>query len=141
MLEEILGCINNWFLIPGGIHSGVYKIEKGSLALPFLADGQYFRVVGSVFNDGLYKYPAELTDESFDGSVWALAVPQAVVSLAEEISAWRDKYKDAVQSPYTSESFGGYSYTKSAAGESSGAAGWQGVFRDRLNRFRRIGGI
>ena len=145
MLEEILGYLNNWFPVTGGIHTGVYMIQKGSLELPFLAEGQYFRVIGSIFNDGLYKYPAaELVDESFEGSVWALAVPPAVIALSEEIAEWREKYGDAANSPYASESFGGYSYTKatgSGSGSGSGGAGWQSAFRDRLNRFRRIGGI
>ena len=63
MLEEILRHLNNWFLRER--HEGAFTVEKGGLALPFLQVGQYFRIVGSIFNDGLHRYPAEdLTDEA-----------------------------------------------------------------------------
>ena len=113
MLEQVLMHLNNWFLVPGGIHEDAYTIKDGSIALPFLQNGQYFRICGSVFNDGLHRYPAaDLTDEAFEGTVWALAVPQAVASLADEIAAWETKNGAAAVGPYQSESFGGYSYTK-----------------------------
>lgn len=139
MLEEILRHLNNWFLVPDGIHPGTYTVQDGGMTLPFLQDGQYFRIVGSVFNDGLHQYPAEdLTEEVFDGAVWALAVPKAVTSLADEIVAWNEK--NGASGPYTSESFGGYSYSK-ATNASGVVVGWQDVFRIRLNDWRRIGGI
>lgn len=62
-------------------------------------------------------------DESFTGYIWALAIPKAIFSLADEISAWLEKYGEAAASPYTSESFGGYSYSKSAENTGNGAAG------------------
>ena len=66
-------------------------------------------------------------------------MPKAVVSLAGEIAAWQEKYKDTVDSPYTSESFGGYSYSKaSGAGDSTGCGGWQSAFRARLNPYRKL---
>jgi len=142
MLENVLRHLNNWFLLPGGIHPGIYTIEGGSLTLPFLQDGQYFRIIGSIFNDGLHRYGPDMTalqDERFDGAVWALAVPNTVVELAGEIAAWQEKYKETLESPYTSESFGGYSYTKAGgATESSGSGGWQAVFRAQLNPYRKL---
>ena len=135
MLEEVLGSIHNWFekdRLIGELH-----IVDGELALPhqFLQEGQYFRLVGSVFNDGLHRWPdAALTDEEFDGEVWALAVPSTVIELANEIDAWCEKHPE---SAYTSESCGGYSYTKG-----SGADGrpmrWQDAFRRRLNQWRKL---
>ena len=92
MLEEVLQHLNNWFLVPDGIHTGEFIVQDGRLTLPFLQTGQYFRVVGSVFNDGLHQYPAKnMTDETFDGAVWALAVPRAVITLADEIVSWDAK--------------------------------------------------
>lgn len=35
---------------------GDYTIENGNIVLPFLAENQFFRVVGSKFNDGVYIY-------------------------------------------------------------------------------------
>ena len=113
MLTEICAEIRNYFEVPNGRHFGTFTISGGSIApLDFLQEGQYFRIIGSVFNDGVHKYgEANLTDEKFDGAVWAMAVPPAVVDLSEKIKAYNDS--DAGKaSPYTSESFGGYSYTK-----------------------------
>lgn len=139
MLEELLTELNNWFVAPDGIHTGTFTVsEDGSIALPFLRDGQYFRIVGSESNDGLYQYPATgLVPESFTGLVWVLAIPKAVITLSEEISAYRAKNKDA--SPFTSESFGGYSYTK-ATNSSGLAVGWRDVFASRMSPYRKMGG-
>lgn len=90
MLEQVLRHLNNWFLVD--IHEGTFTVENGSITLPFLLTNQYFRICGSVFNDGLHQYPAvDLTDETFTGSVWALAVPKAVIDLSVEIEAWQGK--------------------------------------------------
>ncbi len=143
MLEEVLNHLHNWFQLE--IYPGTYTIEEGGIVLPCLLPGQYFRIVGSVFNDGLHKYgPAMelLQDETFTGAVWALAIPKPVVDLADEIAAWQAKYKDTVESPYTSESFGGYAYSKaSGAGDSNGSGGWQAAFRARLNPYRKLRGV
>lgn len=139
MLETVLQNLNNWFLVPDGVHAGEFTVQGGQITLPFLQNYQYFRVCGSVFNDGLHQYPAaDLVDEVFTGTVWALAVPKAVIELAEEIDAWQTKNGDP--GPFTSESFGGYSYSK-ATNASGMAVGWQDVFKSRLNDWRRIRGI
>lgn len=136
MLETVLMYLNNWFVV--GRYDDTYTIEDGKLTLPFLAIGQYFRVFGSLFNDGLHQYPAaDLMDETFDGTIWALAVPKAVISLSEEISAWNEK--NGAAGPYSSESFGGYSYTR--ATKSNGqAVGWQDVFAARLAPWKKLPG-
>lgn len=141
MLEELMRECRNWFKVPDGAYSGTFTIKDGSIALPFLAVGQYFRIIGSVFNDGVYRYGADsLTDETFNGVVWALSVPAAFVSLADDVEAWRNKYENAANSPFQSESFAGYSYTKSSASGNSGGSvtGWQSVFAARLNKWRKI---
>lgn len=135
MLEEILRQLNNWFI--SDIREGSYAVEGGGISLPFLADGQYFRICGSTFNDGLHKYPAmDLTDETFDGVIWALAVPKAIIDLADEVTAWFEKNKDVVESPYTSESFGGYSYSK-ASGSDGGNVSWTSIYADRLKPYQK----
>lgn len=139
MLEQVLMHLNNWFLVPGGIHEGTYTIEDGGIALPSLANGQYFRICGSVFNDGLHQYPAsDLKAETFEGTVWVLAVPQTVIELAAEIEAWQKKNGEAATGIYQSESFGGYSYSKATDSASGGAVTWQSAFRSRLNVWRKI---
>lgn len=139
MLEQVLMHLKNWFLVPGGIHEGTYTIEDGGIALPFLANGQYFRICGSVFNDGLHQYPeGDLKTETFDGTVWALSIPQAVIDLAAEIEAWETKNGDASVSPYQSESFGGYQYSKATDSATGGAVTWQTAFRSRLSAWRKL---
>ena len=88
-----------------------------------------------MFNDGLHRVDGgeALTDEEFDGEVWALCIPKAVQELAEEIAAWRENNRETDK---TSESFGGYSYSR-AQSETGGVGGWQAAFAGRLNAWRR----
>ena len=115
-----------------------FTISGGSISpSDFLQDGQYFRIVGSVFNDGVHRHPAhDLTDETFDGAVWAMAVPPAVIELLQKIQEFEAA---AANTPtaYTSESFGGYSYTK--ATDANGLpVGWRSVFKNELRRWRKL---
>lgn len=139
MLEQVLMNTKNWFTVDGGIHSGTFTIEDGGIALPFLANGQYFRICGSVFNDGLHQYPEYgLVDETFNGTICALAIPKAVIELADEIQKWQEKNGEASVSPYQSESFGGYSYSKATDAETGGAVTWQSAFKKQLSAWRKI---
>ena len=139
MLTEICAELRNYFEVPNGRHFGKFEISGGSIApLDFIQENQYFRIVGSVFNDGVYKYTADLvlTDEIFSGSVWAMAVPPTLIALAEDIKKYNES-DEAKPSAYTSESFGGYSYSK-ATDENGVAVGWKKVFASRLKPYRRI---
>ena len=139
MLEQVLMNIRNWFTVDGGIYSGTFTIEDGGITLPFLANGQYFRICGSVFNDGLHQYPADgLVDETFNGTIWALAIPKAVIDLADEICKWQEKNGEAASGIYQSESFGGYSYSKATDAETGGAVTWQSAFKQQLSAWRKI---
>ena len=137
MLTEVCAELRNYFV--KDIHNGTFEIVGGKITpLDFIQENQYFRIVGSVFNDGVYKYTdkLELTDEKFIGSVWSMAVPPSVIDLAEEIKKFNES-DEAKPSAYTSESFGGYSYSK--ATDSNGVPlTWQKVFANRLNKYRRI---
>lgn len=138
MLTEICAELRNWFVVPNGVHVQTYTISGGSITpLDFLQDGQYFRIIGSVFNDGVYQYPAtSLTDEVFEGAVWAMAVPPTLIALSAEIEEY-NKSDAGKPSPFTSESFGGYAYTK--ATDANGAPiGWQKAFASRLNKWRKL---
>ena len=85
---------------------------------------------------------AGLSDEDFNGTICAMAVPPAVVALSGEINQWVEKYSDVVNSPYTSESvIGVYSYEKarnSLVGGGNSMFSWQEVFDKRLNRWRKV---
>ena len=141
MLETVLNHLKNWFVVPCGVHEGVYTIENSTLELTFLQNGQYYRICGSVFNDGLHKYgdiEDKLQNETFTGTVWALAIPKAVVDLSVKIEEWQTKNGEAVASPFSSESFGGYSYTKATDSDTGKAVTWETVFRSQLNPYRKI---
>ena len=117
---------------------GTFTISGGSISpSDFLQDGQYFRIVGSVFNDGVHRHPAhDLTDETFDGAVWAMAVPPAVVELLQKIQEFEAATANT-PTAYISESFGGYTYTK-ATDENGLPVGWRSVFRSELNKWRKL---
>lgn len=139
MLEQILMHLKNWFVVPGGIHPGQFVIKDKTIEIPFLKDGQYFRIVGSTFNDGLYQYPVHyLFDEEFRGAIWALAIPPEVISISEEISDWQEKYGEKTEGPFQSESFCGYSYTRATNTKTGEAFTWKDAFRRRLNDWRKI---
>lgn len=137
MLTEVCAEIRNYFVTE--IHNGDFTISGGKISpLDFLQEGQYFRIVGSVFNDGVYKNTDDLvlTDEKFIGAVWSMALPPSVIDLAAEIKAYNES-DEAKPTAYTSESFGGYSYSKATDGNGAPIS-WQKVFASRLNKYRRI---
>ncbi len=150
MLTELCQELRNWF--DKERYFDTFTIEGGQITDgSMLQDGQYYRIVGSVFNDGVHKYEPNnaegetLHDEVFDGAIWAMAVPPTVIALSEKIAAWDAKYGSAsssAMSPFQSESFSGYSYSK-GSGSNSGSGGssvptWKSVFADELNRWRKI---
>lgn len=148
-LEQVLWHIHNWFPRESEEIEGC-AIENGALPASVtdsMLDGQWFRIEGSYLNDGLHQNPADdLEDEVFDATITKLAIPKAVIDLAEEIEDWIEAAakgsKKALEGPYQSESFGGYSYTVkgdgTAQGASGGLTGWQAAFASRLNPWRKI---
>lgn len=150
MLTELCQELRNWFNVrdqygnPVG-YSGTYEITGGNITAPFLVPGQFFRVTGSIFNDGVHKYgDGSLADETFSGTVWPMALPDAILALSKDIAAWRKKYEAAdspAMSPYMSESFGGYSYQKGSAftsGSGSSSTSWRSAFAGRMNAWRKL---
>lgn len=118
------------------IQSGTFEITDGGLSLP-LAEGQYFRIIGSRLNDGIYQHPFDLLlDETFDGVVWGLRLPPTFIEDCEKIKAWVSKNSDS--SGIQSESFGGYSYTKRNS-RTGGAWTWRDEFAGELKRWRKVG--
>lgn len=142
MIDVICGHIHNYFTAPEDIRAGEYTIQGGSIDLPFLVHGQYYRIVGSALNDGVYQYGAEgdaLRDETFDGEIWAMKPPRAFIALCGEIGEWQSKYGAALMSPYQSESvIGVYTYQRAANAAGADADGWRAVFAGRLNQWRKL---
>ena len=123
MLTQICQYLRNWFdkKMDGTSYpkySGDFTIVEGEIVLD-LAVGTYIRIIGSLFNDGVYRYgDASLTDEEFNGDVWVMSIPKPVVDAAKWAEAWvglNGGADSAANSPFASESFGGYSYSKGAS--------------------------
>lgn len=147
MIEQICAFIHNYFY--GDRHEGTFTITGGVLELPWMLNGQYFRICGSKLNDGVYKYPATapqgkppiLADETFEGTIYEMRVPRMFLSLVSEIEDWAARYGEAANSPYQAESvIGVYSYELKRSGTTGGdsTSGWQDVFSARLNEWRKL---
>ena len=145
ILEQVLYHLHNWFG-RASISATGCTIADGSLPASIassMVEGAWYRIEGSLLNDGLHKHVADdLQDETFDGTITMLAIPKALLLVVEDIGAWQAANGDAVDGPYASESFGGYSYTLRSDGSSGagggGLSGWRLAFRDRLNPWRKI---
>lgn len=144
VMTEVCDYLNNYFWEKR--IRGNFSIENGSITIPALKSGQYFRIIGSTFNDGVHIYPAtNLHDEEFEGTIEAMAIPAVVIAIASDIKDWQTKYggaDSAAMSPFNSESFNGYSYSKSGSGNANSGSNvtWQDVFGGRLNKYRKLRG-
>lgn len=147
MLTEICAEIKNYFTYENDKHFGDFQIVDGLIVPSFDIQTDYIRVVGSHLNDGVHKVSdADLVDEGeFHGAVWVMSPPKAFLELVKEIEDWQAKngaLDFPAMSPFNSESFGGYAYSKSggsaSGGSSSAGASWQAAFATRLTMYRRI---
>lgn len=162
MLQEVLEYIHNYFIKTP--NPGTFTIADGAITPAVsLKENQRFWIVGSDLNDGVYTWheirepegtetvksgiwndddtaAAGLQDETFAGTICALAVPPTLIALSGEISQWVENNSDALSSPMQSESFNGYSYTLKSGGNSNGGSGpltWRDIFGKKLDRWRR----
>ena len=148
ILTEVCEYLNNYFWEKK--IAGHFLIHEGDISINGIKEGQYFRIIGSTFNDGVHKYPidteeAPLIDEEFDGFIWTMAVPATVIAISSDIGKWQDEYgsaDSAAMSPFNSESFSTYSYSKSGSGNANSGSNttWQDVFGGRLNKYRKLRG-
>lgn len=148
-LEQVLYHIHNWFVRETVPVSGC-EIRDGSLPASVserLGAAKWFAVSGSLANEGLHANPpTDLTDETFSGTIAALAIPKALLDVVEEICEYVEDTKEADRrarrAEYQSESFDGYSYTRkgdSRSGSGSGGlTGWQAAFAGDLSPWRKI---
>lgn len=126
----------NWFDVSR--HKGNFTIEDGTVNLDFLSEGQYFRILGSVFNNGIYQYNDQLNlkDESFEGQIWAMAVDQEVLDFIKKVTDWEAENADIINGAYASESFGGYSYTLGT--NDGGGISWKTHFANELRGWQKV---
>lgn len=129
-----------------------FRVIGGVLQpIPAVPDGAYIRIVGSIFNDGVWQFPhGDFADEAFSGAVWLMHVPPDFVTLLTDINAWEAANLTAIASataevlagPYSSESFAGYTYQKKTS-IGDVATSWRDPrlgFAARLNMWRKING-
>jgi hypothetical protein len=149
MLTEVCNNLKNWFWHEQNI--GKITIDGGALYCnnkPVdIKQNQYYRIIGSIFSDGIWKYDGEdiPQNEEFDGAIWTLAIPAAFLAIIEEMKEWEAHnggVDSEMMSPFQSESFGGYSYSKASGGSSSGDSSAAptafSVYSKRLNIWRKI---
>ena len=133
-----------------------FSIVNGSIVLPSpFMHGQWVAIEGSVLNNGVYRLDGAsgeykltddkeiiLTDETFRGIVWGLAVPRDLLSLAKRVQAFN--IKEGERSSVTSETVVGlHSWAKGTKNDGSPIT-WETVFADDLVQFnnrmhRRVG--
>ena len=141
MLSEVCAYLRNYFY-HGEPTIGKIEIVNGALKEPYgLKANQYFRIIGSMFNDGVYQYPlTTLQDEVFDGAIRGMAVPPDLIRLISEMETWKTNNAYALNTPYQSESKADYSYSLKSIGnsENGGAMTVINQFSGRLARWRKI---
>ena len=130
MLTEICQYLHNYFEYEK--HFGLISIIGDVVFCDGeeieMDEGQYFVLFRERFAIGVYQYGDELTDKTFMGSVWLMDIPDAILKANEWAEQWMEKnggVDSAANSPFQSESFGGYSYSK--GNNSNGKAG-VGIF-------------
>lgn len=135
-LEKVCQYCRNYFVretVDGNI-----KIVDGKLHNISIPENTYFIITGSIYNDGLHEADDYLVDEdTFYGCVSFLAIPNIFINLVTEIDAWITEQKaspnNVLTSPYTSETFDEYSYSKTV-----GKCGWKAVFEEELSNWRKV---
>lgn len=116
MIGEICQYIKNYFTYEHDRIIGDFSIVNGEIVPPLDIPTDYYAIFGSRKNNGVHKvdeWTDDLVDEgTFHGAIWFMSPPREFLEKVDEIQAWVDDNKAALKSPFTSESFGGYSYTK-----------------------------
>lgn len=100
-----------------------------------LAPHQYYKIEGSIFNDGVHEAGEALIPEKFHGTVQPMRVPSAFAALAKKI----DDYDNALPSGgvYVSQSFNGWSGTMATGADGLPADG-KTRYRKEINQWRKI---
>lgn len=152
MLQQVMESINNYF-VPISAKLVTYTISGGMISPSFGAEeGDRFLICNSRRNDGVYTWHADgikndddaaeagLRDETFAGTIRVCSVPPALLALSGEISQWVESNQSALNGPYASESFNGYSYTLKSGGANGGNGPftWKDQFKTQLDRYRRL---
>lgn len=109
-----------------------FNFEKDVIANPSnildgLAPHQYYKIEGSIFNDGVHMAGETLVPEKFYGTVQPMRVPKVFEKLAQKITDYDDVAPGGGR--YVSQSFAGWSGTM--------ATGSDGLPVDGVTRYRK----
>lgn len=150
LMTEICSNVRNYFAPTSKkddlsyIHHGDYTIKDSTISgTDFLLPNQYFRITGSVLNDGVYRNTPDdlqsLEDETFKGAIWEMTVPKSFIELCRDIQKFNSKVDELclIDKGYASESFGGYSYSLSSNAPAY-MTEWQKRIKSNLNSYRRL---
>lgn len=141
-MEEVLRYLNNYFFRFKETGKFIIKDNKVTGLKGKYLKGQYLLIEGSTLNDGVIEIISTVNDEiilekpfneEFEGVIYSLAIPQAIINLVEEIDTWKMENK---KTDIISESFEGYSYTR--ANSNGQVATWKDVFKEELRGYRKI---
>jgi len=154
-LTDLCEKLRNWFDVDR--HFGTFAIENGTIDLDFIREGQFYRLIGSK-QDGIYMFNGDylefikkittdnngefiveadkIADETYKGALWELNIPKNFILQYANMCDWETKNADVLNSPFQSESFGGYSYSK-ANGSNGSLTVWDNFASD-LARWQKI---
>lgn len=130
-LTRICAKLKNHFL--RNKYEGEFTLVSGTAPLELL-DGQFFVIVNSNLNDGVFQNTAEslakIQPETFTGRIWTMKVPVDFLELVEDIDRLNAKVEELglLDKGYASESFGGYTYSLQ-----SGAPAYMQEWLRRIN--------
>lgn len=107
-----------------------------------IEEGQYFALFRDKYLLGVYQEGDDLPDKNFSGAVWLMDLPEAILKANQWADDWMKAnggVDNAASSPFQSESFGGYSYSKSSGnGKIGGSIFDQAVFVGMLAPYRKL---
>lgn len=141
MLTKVCRYLKNFFVKEN--HIGYITVSDGKVFCDgseiSMQEGQLFALVRTHYVFGTYAYGDELEDSEFDGAVWIMDVPADVLDAVELMTEWETANGGVDNlSPYQSESFGGYSYTKASSGGKVGASVFDiAEFASVLNPYKK----
>lgn len=130
MLTEICQYLHNYFEYEKLFGDVIVTASSVSVngKIVALEEGQYFALFRGRIPLGVFKNGDTLKPRHFEGAVWLLDIPDAILNADTWAESWKAKNGAAdsdANSAFTSESFGGYSYSKGTT--STGKAG-SGIF-------------
>lgn len=129
-----------WYrILDSDFHDGVYQVPEEQAGEPEEEpEEEEEEKAETAEEENEIEEPEEIKSETFPCTLWVLGVPSSLLTILAEMEDWQTKYGGIMNSPYQSESFGGYSYSKSGSSSSAGgtATVWT-QFADALAPYKR----